>query len=99
MRGLREWNRERILKPLVGVAIIVPGIIMIPAPALIADEFRPVAIFLDRSELGLRAAYAKIWGSASTAQRVIVTLLTTIACAVACYWAYLYFFAKTAQAA
>ena len=110
MHGLREWDRARILKPLVGVAIIVPGIIMIPAPgpgavivilglALIADEYRPVAIFLDRSELGLRASYAKIWGSASTSQRVIVTLLTTLVCAVACYWAYLYFFAKTAQAA
>jgi hypothetical protein len=66
--------------------------------ALVADEYRPVEIFLDRSELGLRAAYAKVWGSASTAQRVIVTLLATITCAVVCYWAYLYFFAKTAQA-
>ena len=109
MHGLRDWNRARILKPLLGVAIIVPGIIMIPAPgpgavivvlglALVADEYRPVAIFLDRSELGLRSAYAKVWGRASTTQRVIVTLLGTVVCAVACYWAYLYFFAKTAQA-
>ena len=109
MHGLRDWNRARILKPLLGVAIIVPGIIMIPAPgpgavivvlglALVADEYRPVAIFLDRSELGLRAAFDKVWGSASTTQRVIVTLLATITCAVVCYWAYLYFFAKTAQA-
>ena len=109
MNGLREWNRARNLKPLLGVAIIVPGIIMIPAPgpgavivvlglALVADEYRPVAIFLDRSELGLRAAFDKVWGSASTAQRVVVTLLATITCAVVCYWAYLYFFAKTAQA-
>jgi uncharacterized protein (TIGR02611 family) len=96
-RGDREWDAPRVLKLSSGFAILVPGIIMIPAPgpgaiivamglALIADEFRPVAVFLDRAELTIRRAYQKVWGQASKPGRAILVLLVACVCVMAAIW-------------
>jgi hypothetical protein len=53
-----------------GAVIVVLGL------AMIADEFRPVASFLDRAELCLRRGYAAVWGNATPRQRILVVSLT-----------------------
>jgi hypothetical protein len=95
----RKWDRARVLKLALGFGLIVPGIIMIPFPgpgavivilglALIADEFKPVARFLDRAELSLRGAYGQLWGKAPTTQRVAVIFISLAVGALLCYGAY-----------
>ena len=99
----RKWDWPRALKLACGFGLIVPGIIMIPFPgpgavivilglALIADEFKPVARFLDRAELWLRAAYNRLWGHATISQRVVVTLVSAASFALICFGAYRVFF-------
>jgi hypothetical protein len=86
--------------------VVVGGLIAVPGPepgwvitflglSLIAGEFRPVARFMDRAEVNLRALVRWVvgaWTSSSTGVKVLICLAILLCLAALGYGAYYLFF-------
>lgn len=89
-----------------GILVVVGGLIAVPEPGpgwvitflglgLIAGEFQPVARFMDRAEVKLRALarwVMGVWTSSSTAAKVLSCLAILLCIAALGYGAYYLFF-------
>jgi uncharacterized protein (TIGR02611 family) len=101
--GFDPWTLLRIGG---GIFVVVGGLIAVPGPGpgwvitflglgLIAGEFRPVARFMDRAEVNLRALArwaVGAWSSSSTGIKVLICLAILLSLATLGYVAYYLFF-------
>lgn len=85
-----------------GILVVVGGLVAVPGPGpgwvivflglgLIAGEFRPVARFMDRAEVKLRALLRRVagaWTGSSTAAKVLACLAILLFIAAAGYGTY-----------
>ncbi len=89
-----------------GILVVVGGLFAVPGPGpgwvitflglgLIAGEFRPIARFMDRAEVKLRALERWVmgaWTSSSTTAKVLASLAILFCIAALGYGAYYLFF-------
>jgi uncharacterized protein (TIGR02611 family) len=88
----REKFSERAMHSFVGVVLLLVGLALIPLPgpgaiimlfglSLVGSEFRPVAEWLDRTELKLRPIFErgqKLWESTSLSMKVIAGVVALV---------------------
>lgn len=103
-----RWNWRALLSVVLGLAVIVVGLFLVPAPGpgwlitfvglgLMASEFAPLAQALDWAELRGRAVQLwaeRWWRDASSAQRALVVLLALAVAAALAWLLYLLLFAS-----
>ncbi len=89
--------------------VVVGGLFAVPGPGpgwvitflglgLIAGEFRPIARFMDRAEVKLRAAVrwgVSVWAGSSTVMKVLVCVVILLCLAALGYGAYYLFFGSS----